>query len=129
MAGERVTRRLVKSFDGAPCCVDDSLQAYREWGGPVYHTHDKGHTWCKHCWPPRGRGRGEARASVRRVQAIFLRREARALRRQQLLDADAEGKWWPGGTSYAEIGRMLGRSKSWAYYACNPHLRRPLAWQ
>lgn len=113
-------RRLVKSFDGSPACVDYSLQALREGGGPVYHKHSKGHTWCAHCWPPRGRGRGEARTSPRRVLAHLLRYQARQLRLEQ---------YRRDCLSYAEIGRLLGRSKTWAYLACNPQARRPLAWQ
>jgi len=93
MAGERLVL-----LDGIPHCSDD-----RENGVPAYYPHAPGRTWCRHCWPPRGRGRGEAQLSVRRFLAHTKRLEALTLRLQ--------------GLSYAEIGRALGRSKTWAYNA------------
>jgi hypothetical protein len=122
MAGERLQqqRRLERSSDGSPCCVDYSLKVIREWGSPVYHKHTKGHTWCRYCWPPKGRGRGEARTSPRRLYAHVLRYQAMELRLEQ---------YRRDHLSYAEIAKACGRSKTWAYYACNPHKRRKLAWQ
>jgi hypothetical protein len=107
MAGER-SSRLVERADGVLCCVDERMSTLREWGAPVYYAHAPGHLWCQHCWPPRGRGRGEGQFSARRLEARRLRARAIALRVEQYLRDQL---------SYAEIGKACGRSKTWAYYA------------
>lgn len=74
-------------------CVDDY--------GMVY-LHAPGREYCRRCWPPRGRGRGETRYSIRRAQAVFRTVEALKLRIH--------------GATYRQIALTLGyadKSVAW----------------
>ena len=54
-------------------------QHYKKWVDGAIHEHRMGHTFCKECWPPRGRGRGESLLSPRRVQGQLRGVEAMRL--------------------------------------------------
>lgn len=67
--------------------------------------HAPGRTYCRDCWPPRGRGRGESLTSPRRIDA--------KLRSIDVLQLRAEYRM-----SWAEIARRLGfKGRSGAYMA------------
>ena len=66
MARQRVYDPLEKQL--VTCCVDQRT-------GRVT-VHAPGRTYCRACWPPRGRGRGESLTSARRINAKLRAYEA-----------------------------------------------------
>lgn len=76
------------------------------------HEHRPGKRYCRACWPPRGRGRGEDLYSARRVEAALV--SIKAIRMREL------------GLTYTEIAGALGYADaSGAWYAINGHMKTP----
>ncbi len=71
--------------------------------------HKPGRTYCRHCWPPRGRGKGENKNSPRRQAAWD-----RAWQAYELYRGEYRGDDWSiggpryYGKGYTEIARQLG---------------------
>lgn len=67
------------------------------------YIHQPGRRYCRHCYPPRGRGRGEDLYSPRRAQALMKAVEATKLR-------------WEYELTYEQIARRLGYGSRAAAY-------------
>lgn len=75
----------------------------RDVGHESYNVHEPGARYCRQCWPPRGRGRGEDQYSPRRLEAQMKAYNAYLL---YLRAGNRPGLW--RGLTYEQIARHCG---------------------
>jgi hypothetical protein len=87
----------------------------------VVYDHKPGRRYCRHCWPPRRRGKGEAETSPRRIQAKL--RAAKALE----MSIGANSRVWRDGLTWDHIAERCGYNSRTAAWLAVDRLKRQLA--